>query len=182
MGKGGNVKAKVKLFIALVCVLIACIAWSPAVLAAPAVGQMAADLAVAAEIKPLAGNKTIQEAADDPVVRAALQDAWAASHADNKTTRHEEGGWILEDMSGNLTVVPWVSGNRDGITPGPTPPPPPGGRVVGHYHTHPNPPTDENGDHWNQGPSEADKNFANNRNLPGIVVNGAGNQFYGPGS
>jgi hypothetical protein len=182
MGKGGNVKASWKSLIALLCVLIACIAWSPGVLAAPAVGQMAADPAVAAEIKPLADNKTIQQAAADPTVKAALEDAWAASQAGNKTTRHEEGGWILEDMAGNLTVVPWASGNRDGITPGATPPPPPGGRVVGHYHTHPNPPTDEDGNQWEQGPSEADKNFADNRNLPGIVVNGAGNQFYGPGS
>jgi len=176
------VKAKMKLFIALLCVLIVCIAWSPAVLAVPAVAEVAADPAVVAEIGPLANNKTIQDAAKDPVVKAALEDAWAASHAGNKTTRHEEGGWIVENATGNLTVIPWPSGNRSGIDPGPTPPPPPGGRVVGHYHTHPNPPTDENGDQGKQEPSKADGNFANNRNLPGIVVNGSGNQFYGPGS
>lgn len=175
-------KAKVKLFIALLCVLIACIAWSPGVLAAPVVAQIAADPAVVAEISPLSTNRTIQEIANSTVVKAALEDAWAASNAGNKTTRHEEGGWILEGPGGNITIMPWVSGNRDGINPGPTPPPPPGGRVVGHFHTHPNPPTDEDGNQWKQEPSEADKNFANNRNLPGIVVNAGGNQFYGPGS
>lgn len=176
-------KASWKSLIALLCVLIACIAWSPAVLAAPAVGQMAAGPAVAAEIGPLSTNRTIQEIANDPKVKEALEKAWHDSCADNATTRHEEGGWILEGPGSNITIIPWASGNRSGINPGPTPPPPsPDGRVVGHYHTHPNPPTDENGDQWEQGPSNADGNFANNRNLPGIVVTGAGNQFYGPGS
>lgn len=175
-------KAKMKLFIALLCVLIACIAWSPGVLAAPAAAEIAADPAVVADIGPLSTNRTIQEIANDPTVKAALEDAWAASQADNATNRHEEGGWILEQPDGNITIMHWASGNRSGITPGPTPPAPPGGRVVGHYHTHPNPPTDENGDQWEQGPSQADGNFANNRNLPGIVVNAGGNQFYGPGS
>lgn len=175
-------KAKVKLFIALLCVLIACIAWSPGVLAASAVVEVAADPAVAAEIGPLSTNRTIEEIAADPAVKAALEDAWHASEAGNYTNRHEEGGWILEGPGANITIVPWPAGNRSGISPGPTPPPPPDGRVVGHYHTHPNPPVDENGDGWEQGSSNSDENFANNRNLPGIIVNGAGTQFYGPGS
>jgi hypothetical protein len=182
MGKGGNVKASGKLFIALLCVLIACVAWSPAVLAAPAVAKVAADPAIVAEIGPLSTNRTIQQIADDPVVKAALQAAWEDSNAGNKTTRHEEGGWILEGEDGNITIIRWASGNRSSIDPGPTPPAPPGGRVVGHFHTHPNPPTDEDSTKWEQGPSEADKNFANARGLPGIVVNAAGNQFFGPGS
>lgn len=175
-------KASGKFFIALLCVLIACVAWSPGVLAASAVADTASAPAILAKISPLSTNRTIQEIANDTVVKNALAAAWADSNAGNKTTRHEEGGWILEDASGNITTQPWTSGNRDGIHPGPTPTPPPGGRVVGHYHTHPNPPTDEDGNQWEQGPSESDKNFANNRNLPGIVVNAAGNQFYGPGS
>jgi hypothetical protein len=182
MGKGGNVKAKMRLFIAIFCVLIACLSWSPAVLAAPVVAEMAADPAIVAEIGPLSTNRTIQEIANDPIVKDALKAAWEDSQAGNKTTRHEEGGWILEGPGSNITIIRWGSGNRSEISPGPTPPPPPDGRVVGHFHTHPNPPTDEDGTQWEQGPSAADNNFANNRNLPGIVVNAAGNEFFGPGS
>jgi hypothetical protein len=181
MGKGGNVKTQGKLFIALLCVLISCFASSPAVLALPAGAEIAAD-SVVAEIEPLATNRTIQEIAALPEVKAAIDAAWEDSNAGNATHRHEEGGWIIEDASGNITIQRWPSGDRDGIAPGPTPVPPEGGRVVGHFHTHPNPPTDENGTQWEQGPSEADNNFADNRNLPGIVRNAAGTEFFGPGS
>lgn len=175
-------KAKGKLFIALLSVLIACFAWSPAVLAAPAVAEIAADPVVATEINPLADNLTIQQIAADPVVAEAINNAWADSQAGNKTTRHEEGGWILQDIeSGNLTVQPWPHGDRDSIDPG-SPPEIPGKKVVGHYHTHPNPPTDEEGTEWGQGPSDSDENFANHHNLPGIVRNAGGTEFFGPGS
>jgi len=182
MGKGGNVKTKGKLLIALLCALIACFAWSPAVLAVPTTAEIAADPVVAAEIKPLAGNLTIQEIAADPVVAEAINNAWADSNAGNATHRHEEGGWILQDIeSGNLSVQSWPHGDHDSIDPG-SPPEIPGKKVVGHYHTHPNPPTDENGDQWEQGPSESDENFANHHNLPGVVRNAGGTEFFGPGS
>ena len=176
-------KARMRFSVAIFCVLIACLAWTPGVLATPAVAEIAADPAVAAEIAPLNGNRTIQQIAADPVVAGAIEAAWADSNAGNYTTRHEEGGWIIEDIeSGNLTVIRWPSGERDSISPGPTPNPGPGKRVVGHFHTHPNPPVDEAGTKWEQGPSTADNNFANNRGLPGVVRNGAGTQFFGPGS
>jgi hypothetical protein len=71
-GKGGNVKASWKSFIALLCVLITCIAWSPAVLAVPAVAQTAIGPIVAAEIGPLGTNKTAEQIANDPTVKAAI--------------------------------------------------------------------------------------------------------------
>jgi len=174
------VKAKMKLFIAIFCVLIACLSWSPAVLAAPAVAEIAADPAVAAEISPLASNKTPEEIANDPVVKAAIQAAWEDSSADNATTRHEEGGWIYEDASGNLTVQRWPSGNRSSIE-APPPTPPPGGQVVGEFHTHPNwhPPDgkDEDGNKWVQGPSDTDKN-AKTPGTVGIVQDRSGTTLY----
>lgn len=170
-------KASWKSFIALLCVLIACLSWSPAVLAAPTAPEIAADPVVAAEISPLGSNKTPEEIAADPVVKAAIQAAWEDSSADNATTRHEEGGWIYEDASGNLTVDRWPSGNRSSINPNP-PTPPPGGKVVGEFHTHPNwhPPDgkDEAGKEWKQGPSEADKN-AKTPGTTGIVRDRSGN-------
>jgi hypothetical protein len=180
MGKGGNVKASWKSFIALLCVLIACIAWSPGVLAVPAATQVASDPVLAAEISPLGSNKTAEQIANDPVVKAAIDAAWADSNADNATTRHEEGGWIYEDASGNLTVGPWPSGNRSSIDPCP-PTPPPGGQVVGEFHTHPNwhPPDgkDEAGTEWDKGPSDSDKN-AKSPGTTGIIRDRAGTALY----
>jgi YD repeat-containing protein len=180
MRKGGNVKVKMKLFIALLCVLIACIAWSPSVLATSAVGQIAAGPAVAAEISPLGSNKTAEQIANDPVVKAAIDAAWADSNADNTTTRHEEGGWIYEDADGNLSVQRWPAGNRSSIDPCPAMPPP-GGQVVGEFHTHPNwhPPDgkDEAGKEWKQGPSEADKN-AKTPGTVGIVKDRSSTWLY----
>lgn len=170
-------KAKMKLFIALLCVLIACIAWSPGVLAAPAVAETAADPVLTSEISPLNGNRTIQQIAADPKVAPEIEAAWAASNADNATTRHEEGGWIYEDMSGNLSVHRWPSGERDSITPDP-PTPPEGGRLVGEFHTHPNPPVDENNKKWEQGPSETDKNTKPPGTTGSIIRNGGGLQYY----
>ena len=97
-------KASWRSLIALLCVLIACIAWSPAVLAAPAVAETAAGPVLASQISPLASNKTPEQIANDPAVKAAMDAAWADSNADNATTRHEEGGWIYEDADGNITV------------------------------------------------------------------------------
>ena len=171
-------KASWKSFIALLCVLIACIAWSPAVLAAPAVAETAAGPVLASQISPLADNKTPEQIANDPVVKAAMGAAWADSSADNATTRHEEGGWIYEDADGNISVQRWPAGNRSSINPSPPTPPQPGGQVVGEFHTHPNwhPPDgkDEAGKEWKQGPSEADKN-AKTPGTTGVVQDRSGN-------
>jgi hypothetical protein len=180
MGKGGNVKASWKSFIAFLCVLIVCIAWSPAVLAVPAVAETAAGPVLAAEIGPLGSNKTAEQIANDPIVQAAINASWADSNADNATTRHEEGGWIYEDADGNLTVGRWPAGNRSGINATP-PMPPVGGQVVGEFHTHPNwhPPDgkDEAGTEWKQGPSDKDKN-AKTPGTTGIIKDRSGTTSY----
>jgi hypothetical protein len=42
--------------------------------------------------------------------------------------------------------------------------------VVAAFHTHPNPPVDEVGREWEQGPSESDRRWHRERNLRGFVV------------
>ena len=156
-------KANGKLLIALLCVLMACVAWSPAV--------------VAEELPAL---PTAAEMAADPTVSAAIEQAWTDSQAGDKDNRHEEGGWIVQDTTtGALSVVRWPAGTRSSINPG-DPPEIPCSRVVGEFHTHPNPPVDEDGNKWEQGPSVSDENAANALGIPGIVRNAAGTEYYGP--
>jgi YD repeat-containing protein len=147
------------------------------VVALPAATAVDSDLALAAQISPLASNKTPEEIANNPAVKDAMGAAWADSSADNATTRHEEGGWIYEDADGNLTVQRWPAGNRSSID-APPPTPPPGGHVVGEFHTHPNwhPPDgkDEAGKEWKKGPSDEDKG-AKLPGTTGIVTDRSGN-------
>lgn len=146
----------------ILCVLLACLAWSPVVVA---------------DDPPLA--PTAAEMAADPVVSAAIEQAWIDSQAGDKDNRHEEGGWIVQNTeTGELSVVRWPAGTRDEITPSPLPQIP-CHRVVGEFHTHPNPPVDEEGTEWEQGPSESDMRAAADQGLPAIVRNGAGTVTYG---
>jgi hypothetical protein len=45
-----------------------------------------------------------------------------------------------------------------------------GNAVVAAFHTHPNPPLDEVGREWEQGPSEADRRWHRRRKVRGIVI------------
>jgi len=88
----------------------------------------------------------------NPSVRAALQDAWAASEP-GVSGGHEEGGFVTRDENGNLDVVRWPVGERDSMRV-------PlhqnckfGDRwIVATFHTHPN-----TGDDYLHEPSETDK-------------------------
>ncbi|UCE26642.1 MAG: hypothetical protein JSW52_09875 [Candidatus Coatesbacteria bacterium] len=122
----------------------------------------------------------------DDTVSDAIDDAWDDSDAGDKDKRHEEGGWILwcrqqhgSEWQYSFKVVRVASGGRSGITPG-NPPEQENCRVVGFFHTHPNPPTDEDGDNWEQGPSESDNNWHNRHKIPGVVRNASGNETFGP--
>jgi hypothetical protein len=112
-------------------------------------------------------------------VAAEITDAWNDSDAGNQANRHEEGGWIIFNrVTGALRVQRWPAGGGSSITPnaavlGANE------KVCGEFHTHPNPPTDENGTQWEQGPSQGDINAANAGKIPGIVRNAAGTQTYG---
>jgi hypothetical protein len=123
---------------------------------------------------------TAAQMAADPTVSAAIAQAWTDSQAGDPDNRHEEGGWIVQDTrTGALSVVRWPKGTGSSINPG-APPQIPCSRVVGEFHTHPNPPVDEDGNTWEQGPSAGDENAANALGIPGIVRNAAGTEYYGP--
>ena len=111
----------------------------------------------------------------DPVIVAAIAEAWRDSTADNPDTRHEEGGYIVQNPDGTLTLERWPSGEQFQIVP-------PaldsnncynGRMVVATFHTHPNPPVDESGRKWDQAPGAADKRWHHRRNLRGFVISAA---------
>lgn len=89
---------------------------------------------------------------DDPAVRAALQQAWEDSRP-GLSGRHEEGGFVLRDGEGRLSVVRWPKGTHNSIEM----PPHANCRIgerdlVATFHTHPNPGSD-----YLQKPGETDK-------------------------
>lgn len=123
----------------------------------------------------------------DDTVSDAIEDAWTDSQADNQANRHEEGGWIIQCREHGDTgdiysfqVYRVPAGDRDGIAPGNPPDVGEDCRVVGFFHTHPNPPTDENGKTWGQGPSVSDTNWHTTHGIPGIIRNAAGTETFGP--
>ncbi len=141
-----------QLFVALLCAVILSIGWS-------SVAKADAPIICAEEMRKNA------------VVDAAIQDAWEDSQVSDKDKRHEEGGWILQNIeTGELTTIRVPSGTRDRLTIG-DPPSKEGWRVVGFFHTHPSPKNDEFGTTWELGPSKPDITFAERVGLPGLVRN-----------
>jgi hypothetical protein len=85
-------------------------------------------------------------------VRVAFRQAWEDSQP-GPTGGHEEGGFILRDSTGKLSVERWPYGQQNSIEV----PPHPGCRIndqdiVATFHTHPN-----TGSDYLQEPSETDK-------------------------
>lgn len=88
----------------------------------------------------------------EPFIRIALQQAWQDSQP-GVTGGHEEGGFILQDDNGELSVTRWPSGAQGSIEL----PPYTQCRldecdIVATFHTHPN-----TGTGYLQEPSETDK-------------------------
>ena len=89
---------------------------------------------------------------DEPAVRAALRQAWEDSQV-GLPGRHEEGGFVLRDAEGRLSIVRWPKGTRNTIEMPPHAYCTIGERdVVATFHTRPNPETD-----YLQEPGETDK-------------------------
>jgi hypothetical protein len=75
----------------------------------------------------------------DPEVQQELCAAFVTSNPSTASS-HEEGGWILQDASGETSFLRWPSGGRKGIRAEPLPDATGqinGKAVVGAYHTHP---------------------------------------------
>ena len=108
----------------------------------------------------------------DPTVIAELKRAWLESDTFSESNRHEEGGYILSNSDLSFAVERWPRGKQSRISP-------PaldandcynGRVVVATFHTHPNPPTDEAGEEWEQGPSQSDRRWHAIRKLKGFVI------------
>jgi hypothetical protein len=94
---------------------------------------------------------------NDPLVNASLKQAWLDSNP-GVTGGHEEGGFILQDSNGSLTVMRWPLGEQDTIL---IPSHPDcqidGKEIVATFHTRPN-----IGSDYLQEPSETDKRSVRN--------------------
>lgn len=89
---------------------------------------------------------------NDPTVCAELKQAWQDSNP-GVFGGHEEGGFILRDSSGNLSVVRWPKGASNSIILPAHPNCKIGALdIVATFHTHPN-----TGIYYLQEPSETDK-------------------------
>lgn len=105
-------------------------------------------------------------------IAAAMRQAWVDSKAGDPRLRHEEGGFIVENPDRTLSVVRWQSGEGSRIIV------PPleddnrynGMKVIAAFHTHPNPPIDERGRHWDQAPGKSDIRWHRQQALGGYVI------------
>ena len=109
---------------------------------------------------------------DDPIIKAALAQAWRDSTPESPKARHEEGGYIVQNADGTTMVILWPAGEGSAILP---PMMRPEGwyngfRVLATFHTHPNPPMDEVGQEWEQGPGIADQRWHSRRKMRGFVI------------
>lgn len=95
---------------------------------------------------------TAKAVLSNPDVRHALQQAWIDSNP-SETGGHEEGGFVVRDADGSLSVRRWQKGSQDMIqVPSHRNCMFDGLEIVASFHTHPN-----TGSDYLQEPSETDK-------------------------
>lgn len=93
----------------------------------------------------------------DPIIRAALKQAWQDSRPD-VTGGHEEGGFIVRNAANDLNVVRWPLGTQYSILVSPHDGCKINGvDIIASFHTHPNTGLDVL-----QEPSETDKRAVRN--------------------
>lgn len=89
---------------------------------------------------------------NDLSVRSGLKQAWEDSQP-GTTGGHEEGGFIVTNLAGNLEIVRWPKGEQSSILLPPHPNCKIGNKdLIATFHTHPN-----TGEDYLQEPSETDK-------------------------
>ena len=96
---------------------------------------------------------TATELLANPVVREALDEAWAASEPGNPEKRHEEGGWIYMDLKTAEIKIRRAQRGTQAKMILDSPREIPGAIVVGIFHTHPNPTAEG----WYSGPSPSSR-------------------------
>lgn len=121
---------------------------------------------------------TISEITSNPLVIAALDDAWIASYPNDPLTRHEEGGWIyLDPTTADWQVRRTATGGTADLDVS-NPPLIPSAFVVATSHTHPNPAAEG----WLTGPSDSDTQSAWLPGVPCIIRAEDGIHTTGPDS
>jgi|GEM_PF-6037733 len=114
----------------------------------------------------------LQAIANDPVIRAHMNEAWNASNPNGISPR-EHGFWISQDeISGQLFTRPFANpGVANEIVPGSPPP-----DAIAFFHTHP----------FGglvlglAGPSPGDEIVAQQLGLPGLIQSHVGMYYFGP--
>jgi len=119
---------------------------------------------------------TAAELLANPVVQAAIDQAWSDSQADDAGARHEEGGWIyLDRTTGQLTIRRAPVKGQAGIDLT-APPYVAGAVVVGKFHTHPNPKAEG----WKTGPGASDVFYDTVHGVPDLIKAEDGIHLSGP--
>jgi hypothetical protein len=118
------------------------------------------------------GPENTVDPLDDPAIVAEMAQAWQESLSDDPVERHEEGGFVVLNSEGLYAVERWPRGGQSRILPLPLDAHNcyNGRVVVAAFHTHPNPPIDEIGQNWEQGPSQSDRRWHGRRRLRGFVI------------
>jgi hypothetical protein len=119
---------------------------------------------------------TAAELEANSVVRAALAAAWTDSQADDPPNRHEEGGWIYQNLTTNEIEVRRAARGRQAAINLADPPELDGFVVVGKFHTHPNPTAEG----WNPGPSASDLRIDAIHGVPDLIQADDGVYHSGP--
>lgn len=121
---------------------------------------------------------TADELRIQPVVAQAIEEAWNDSRADDPAVRHEEGGWIYQNLStGALHVRRAPAGGQAHLDLSNLPVVA-GCVIVGKFHTHPNPTAEG----WEAGPSAGDRYVDELHGVPDLIRADDGIYVCGPNS
>ena len=121
---------------------------------------------------PRSDRAQLEAIANDPVIRAHIDAAWAASNPYGLFPR-EHGFWISRDeVSGQLFTRPFAAaGIENRITTGPPPP-----DAIAFFHTHPYGGIQPGA----APPSRDDEDWAAHIGLPGLIQSHVGMYYFGP--
>ena len=121
---------------------------------------------------------TATELLADPIVQAALAQAWVDSLPHDPLGRHEEGGWVYMDVATGVISVRRAQRVDEATIYLSNPLLVAGSVVVATFHTHPNPSSEG----WNPGPSGSDEISASFLGVPCLIRADDGTHTTGPAS
>lgn len=119
---------------------------------------------------------TAAELQANTVVQAALTAAWTDSLPDDPAQRHEEGGWIYQNLTTGEIEIRRAARGQQSVINLANPPELAGFVVVGKFHTHPNPTAEG----WDPGPSPRDVHVDAIHGVPDLIQSDSGVFHSGP--